>query len=145
MSSYGSSLQLDKVRVLVHLRFSNSSGMTLQGKALSSLYNVDRDLHPPPNKKECTYLSYGESFIIQFSFLNKTIEWRTRNRIEVPTHNNGAEAAVFLMGNTGNLCQKHCQLGQFNVTSPWVIQQMCVSYTDGRGGSAWNLGLQEQH
>ena len=125
--------------------FQTALGWLYKVKLCPQLYNVDRDLHPPPNKKECTYLSYGESFIIQFSFLNKTIEWRTRNRIEVPTHNNGAEAAVFLMGNAGNLCQKHCQLGQFNVTSPWVIQQMCVSYTDGRGGSAWNLGLQEQH
>ena len=140
MSSYGSSLQLGK---LTHLRFSNSSGMTSQGKALSSLYNEETYTHLLI--RECPYLSYGKSFVIQFSFLNKTIEWRTRNRIEVPTHNNGAEAAIFLMGNTGNLCQKHCQLGQFNVTSPWVIQQMCVSYTDGRGGSAWDLGLQEQH
>ena len=31
------------------------------------------------------------------------------------------------------------------VTRLKIQLHMCVSYTDGRGGSAWNLGLQEQH
>lgn len=105
---------------------------------------VNREPSPPHSNDDVrTYLSYGKSFIIQFSVLYETIERRTRNRIKVPTHNNRVEAAIFLMGNTGNLCQKHCQLGQLNVTSPWVIQQMCVSYTDCRRGTTWDFGLQE--
>lgn len=90
-----------------------------------------------------TCLSNCKSFIIQFSFLYETIEWRTRNRVKVTTHDDGTEAAVFPMGHTGNLCEQHCQLSQLNITSPWVIQQMSVSYTDGGRGSTWHLGLQE--
>lgn len=76
-----------------------------------------------------------------YFLLNNRVE--NNSVIKVTTDINGAEAAIFLMGNTGNLCQKHCQLSQLNITSPRIIQQMCVSYTDCGRSSTGTFGLQE--
>lgn len=94
VGSCGQASQLGQARVLVFKQpWDDCAHFTMNGRS-------------PPSKNEegSAYLSYGKSFIIQFSFLYKTIEWRTGNRIKVTTYNNGAEAAIFLMGDNGCRC-----------------------------------------